>query len=407
MSATTPTSPSAIGRRADDRAALGLALDELLSARTTPPAVFALGEPTHGIAAFPLLRNDILSRLADRGFRSIALEIDFLAAGIVDDYVNGSEAAIDAVLSTGFSHGFGSIPGNRELVEWLREYNAGRAPSERVRFYGFDAPVEYAGAPSPRSALCALADRLPKALLPASVAELDGLLGADAEWTNQAAMFDPAASIGDSDRARALRLIADDLADALHRAGPSLRAADPTGYAEAVIHARTALGLLRYHAAMATPGPDRIGSLSGVRSEMMANNILAIVEREQRRGPTLVFAHNSHLHPRVPDQPAWSNAGALAAFTLGERYLFVATDATPAPVPGTLQGVLAEATPGRALFPARALAAALSPAIASAEPIVRGHFPLTIADLDGADAVVFITDTDGAQHQYWLTSSPA
>lgn len=407
MSATTPTSLSAIGRRADDRAALGLALDELLSARTTPPAVFALGEPTHGIAAFPLLRNDILSRLADRGFRSIALEIDFLAARIVDDYVNGSEAAIDAVLSTGFSHGFGSIPGNRELVEWLREYNAGRAPSERVRFYGFDAPVEYSGAPSPRSALNSLADRLPKTLLPASVAELDGLLGADSEWANQAAMFDPSASIGDSDRARRLRLIADDLTDALHRAGPWLHATDPSGYAEAVVHARTAIGLLRYHAAMATSGPDRIGSLSSVRSEMMADNILTIVGREQQRGPTLVFAHNSHLHPRVPDQPEWNNAGALAAFALGERYLFVATDATPAPVPGTLQGVLAEATPGRALFPARALGAALSPAIVSAEPIVRGHFPLTIADLDGADAVVFITDTDGAQHQYWLTSSPA
>ncbi|MGW4356067.1 erythromycin esterase family protein, partial [Nocardia sp. NPDC004582] len=215
MSATTPTSLSALGRRADDRASLGLALDELLSARTTPPAVLALGEPTHGIAAFPLLRNDILGQLADRGFRSIALEIDFGAAGIVDDYINGSDAAIDTVLSTGFSHGFGSIPGNRELVEWLREYNAGRAPSDRVRFYGFDAPVEYSGAPSPRSALYALADRLPKTLLPASAAQLDALLGADSEWTNPAAMYDPSASIGDSDRARTLRLIADDLADAL------------------------------------------------------------------------------------------------------------------------------------------------------------------------------------------------
>ncbi|MGW4355226.1 erythromycin esterase family protein, partial [Nocardia sp. NPDC004582] len=182
---------------------------------------------------------------------------------------------------------------------------------------------------------------------------------------------------------------------------PSLRATDAAGYADAVIHARTAVGLLRYHAAMATPGPDRIGSLSGVRSAMMADNISAIVEREQRRGPTLVFAHNSHLRPRVPDQPEWSNAGALAAFTLGERYLFVATDAGLDPVPGTLQGVLAEATPGRALFPARALRTALSPAIVSGEPIVRGHFPLTVADLDGADAIVFITDTDGVQHQYW------
>ena len=30
-----------------------------------------------------------------------------------------------------------------------------------------------------------------------------------------------------------------------------------------------------------------------------------------------------------------------------------------------------------------------------------GHLPLNPAELDGADAVIFVADTDGNRHQYW------
>jgi erythromycin esterase-like protein len=397
-----------ICRQLDDPASLGRALDELLAARTEPPILLALGEPTHGIEAFPLLRNELLDHLVvERGYRSIVLETDVFAASVVDDYVGGATADVDKVLATGFSHGFGAVPGNRELVEWLRAHNAGRAPQDRVRFHGFDPPLEISGAPSPRHALSSTNDYLPAALRPESVRDLDALLGDDADWTNQAAMFDPAASIGDSDRARALRIVADDLASTLCRAAPGLRPADPAGYAHAVAHARTAQGLLRYHAAMASPASDRIATLLSLRAEMMAENLLAIVAKEQRRGPSLVFAHNVHLQRSQSDMPvggdevSWGSAGALVALTLGERYVFLATDANPHSDPGTLQGVLAKATTRRALFPTPALRAALPPSIGTGEPIVPGHLPLNPAELDGADAVIFIADTDGKRHQYW------
>ncbi|MEU2035512.1 erythromycin esterase family protein [Nocardia amamiensis] len=404
---STAASLRGIGRQLDDPESLGRALDELLAARTEPPTLLALGEPTHGIEAFPLLRNELLAHLVERGYRSIVLETDVFAASVVDDYVDGATAEIDTVLATGFSHGFGAVPGNRELVEWLRAHNAGRAPQDRVRFHGFDAPLEFSGAPSPRRALSSVNDYLPAALRPESVRDLDALLGEDADWTNQAAMFDPAASVGDSDRARALRIVADDLASALRRAAPGLRATDPSGFDHAVAHARTAQGLLRYHAAMANPAPDRIATLLSLRAEMMAENLLAIVAKEQRRGPSLVFAHNVHLQraqstmPVGGDDVNWCSAGALVELTLGERYMFLATDASPDSDPGTLQRVFAEATTRRALFPAQALHAALTPPIGTGKPIVPGHIPLSPADLNGADAVIFIADTDGKRHQYW------
>lgn len=407
---STATSLRAIGRPLDDPAGLGRAVDELLAARTEPPTVLALGEPTHGVAAFPLLRNDLLAHLVERGYRSIALETDVFAASVVDDYVAGAPMEIDTVLATGFSHGFGAVPGNRELVEWLRAHNADRAPQDRVRFHGFDAPLEFSGAPSPRRALSSVYDYLPDALRPDSARDLDELLGddcEDADWTNQAAMFDPAASVGDSDRARALRVVADDLASALHRAAPGLRLADPARHDRAVAHARTAQGLLRYHAAMATPAPDRIGILLSLRAEMMAENLLAIAAQEQRRGPSLVFAHNVHLRPARSRMSVtggdvnWCSAGALAALALGERYVFVATDASTHSEPGTLQGALAEATNRRAMFPVPALRDALPPSVGTGQPMVRGHIPLSPGELEDAGAVVFVTDTDGRQHQYW------
>ncbi len=400
------TTPRAIGRRIDDAAGLGRTVDELLATRAEPPLLFGLGEPTHGIVAFPVLRNELLAELAGRGYRSIALETDFFAASIVDDYVCGAAADIDRVLATGFSHGFGAVPGNRELVEWLRAHNADLPPRERVRFHGFDAPTEFGSAPSPRRALCAVADYLPAPMRPESAGALDTLLGSDAPWADEAAMFDPAVSVGGSERARALRIVADDLAGALHRAAPALRSADPTRYYRAAAHARTAQGLLRYHAAMADPAPDRIATLMSLRSQMMADNLLAIVDHERRRGPCLAFAHNEHLRRARPATPAdgdvhWCGAGELVEFVLGERYLFVAPDAAPSPDPGTLQSVLSEASSRRTLFPAPALRNTLPPSLGTGKPIVPGHIPLTPADTVSADAIVFITDTDGKRFQYW------
>jgi erythromycin esterase-like protein len=396
-----------IGRGVADGEGLGRAVDEVLASRGGHARVLALGEPAHGVKEFPMLRNDTLAQLVARGFRSVALEIDMLAAEDVDEYVHGKEMAIEEVLERGFSHGFGSVPGNRELVEWLRAYNEGKVAEERVRFYGFDAPTETAIAPSPRRMLMVVRDYLPAELRPESLGELEELLGDDKEWENPAVMYDPGASIGDSERVRRLRIVADDLASTLRRAAPGLRPADPTGYARAETNARLAKGLLRYHAAMARKAPDRVGMLMSLRAEMMADNLLTIVAAEKDRGPTLVFAHNAHLG-RGPatltfgeHEFTWATAGAMVAQTLGDGYVFVATDGSPATEAGTLQGAMASATDRRTLFPAAALRAALPAGIGTGEPMVRGHLPLKVSDLSGADAVVFIADTEGKQHQFW------
>ena len=122
----------------------------LLDARPHPVEVLAAGEPTHGEPAFQTLRNHLLAGLAGRGFRSIVLETDRVRGRRVDAYVrDGADDDLDAVLTDGFSHGWGAFAGNRELVAWLREHNAAVAPDERIAFHGFDAATEIDSAPSP------------------------------------------------------------------------------------------------------------------------------------------------------------------------------------------------------------------------------------------------------------------
>src|SRR5918998_5225874 len=126
----------------------------LLPAR---PRLLALGEPTHGEGTLLDLRNRLFRQLVEQeGYRTIAIESDCLMGLVVDDYVTSGTGTLDEVMERGFSHGFGAAPANRELVRWMRAHNDGRPPYERVRFAGFDGPLEITAAASPRQALTAL-----------------------------------------------------------------------------------------------------------------------------------------------------------------------------------------------------------------------------------------------------------
>ena len=324
----------------------------LLPAR---PRLLALGEPTHGEDVLLDLRNDLFRQLVEQErYQTIAIESDCMMGLVVDDYVTSGTGTLDEVMERGFSHGFGASAANRELVRWMREYNDGRPVSERLRFAGFDGPLEITGAASPRQALTALhgylAAHVDADLLPCAAETLDRLLGADDRWTNPAAMMDPSRSVGQSAEARELRLLADDLVALLAAQTPHLvTVTSREDWHRARLHGRTATGLLRYHFWMADTSPSRLTRLVGLRDQMMADNLRAIAER----GPALVYAHNGHLQRdestmRMGDLPLeWWSAGAIVSAHLGEGYAFLATalgtirhQGVDTPPPDTVEGLL-------------------------------------------------------------------
>ncbi|WP_017625225.1 erythromycin esterase family protein [Nocardiopsis chromatogenes] len=402
----------------------GEAVARYLDTLDSAPALLGLGEPTHGVEAFPLLRNRIIEHLVRyRGFRSVAIEIDGLAGRIVDAFITGGEGDVDEVMERGFSHEFGALPSNRALVAWLREYNADRAPADRVRFYGFDGPMEMMSAPSPRAALMGahgyLVEHLGQARVRHTAERIDGLLGYDAVWAAEAAMMDAAQSVGDTDAARALRAIADDLLALMEAEAPTLReASSDAAYRDAHLLIRTSLGLLRYHSAMAWTAPmaERLAALGGLRDAMMAANLRAVASAEAERGPTLVFAHNAHLWKRRTAMDMggmavrWWCAGALIAPELKDRYVVIASDTAEAEGtdaaegdPGSLQGVLSQALASGgpraregALFPADALrGAGTDGRVLQARSDLKDPRYIPIDGLDGMDAVAFIRGGGG------------
>jgi erythromycin esterase-like protein len=380
-------------------------LAHFLDSLPARPWLLGLGEPTHLAEAFLTLRNEVFRWLVEHeGYRAIAIESDCLAGLVVDEFVAGGSRSLDEVMATGFSHNFGESEANRELVAWMRLYNEQAAPADRLRFYGFDGPTEMMYAPSPRGPLAAvhayLAEHLDGVLLP-SAEMIDDLAGADARWADEAAMLDPSRSIGSAADAVALRLLADDLVTLLEAEAPALIAATSRdAWERACLQGRTAARLLHYHAAMADPSDARFSGLMYRREVMMAANLRAIAER----GPTLVFAQNSHLQKVASSMDffgvrlRWWSAGALVAATTDHRYAFLATAVgsipargLDAPPPDTLEGVLA-AQPAGILPVAEVRAALRGRDVVPRTDMTpqQGYAPLDPQHFIGADGVVFV-----------------
>ncbi|MEU9859017.1 erythromycin esterase family protein [Streptomyces sp. NPDC047974] len=391
----------------------------LLELLGTRPRVLALGEPTHGEDSLLDVRNALFRQLVEEeGYRTVAVESDCLAGLLVDAYVthrapDGTDALDDA-MARGFSHGFGGSPANRALVRWMRAFNEGRPPADRVRFAGLDGPLETSGGESPRRALTALhahlAAHYDAAMLPCTAETLDGLLGEDHRWNEPAAMRDPARSPGRTPEAERLRLITDDL-KALLEALPAPRE-DP-GHHQARLYARTAAGLLRYHASMADPSPARLARLLTLRDSLMAANLLALAAD----GPVLAHAHNTHLQRerstmRMGERPVeWWGAGAIAASRLGREYAFVATAlgtlrhrGVQPPPPDTVEGLLHALPAPHHLVDTRLLARALgtTPPPPRTSPWY-GYAPLNPAHLPTTDALLYVRHTTESD-PWWPTA---
>ncbi|MFC6014639.1 erythromycin esterase family protein [Plantactinospora solaniradicis] len=407
---------------------LGTAPTEFLRSLATRPRLLGLGEPTHGEEAFPELRNQLFRHLVQHeGYRSIAIESDCLAGLLVDGFVADGVGSLDGVIRHGFSHGFGNSEASRELVEWMRCYNRDRPAVDRLRFFGFDAPIELASAASPQAALIALhgylASHVDTDLIPCTADAIIELTGDDERWTNPEAAMDPTRSVGSSTDVTELRLVTDDLLALLVSQSPHLIAR--TSYEEwwrARLHGRTGAGLLRYHAGMAENSPARVARLLGVRDAMMADNLNAIMENQARRGPTLVFAHNSHLRKdpsRWELPPGWGalagrtlqwwSAGAIVHAQVGDQYAFLASalgvarhQGLDVPPADTLEGVLAALPEDRYVMNSARLADALRGAEVSVTTRTdtstnHGYFPLDPDHLEDTDGVIFIKEITEAR----------
>lgn len=101
--------------------------------------VFGLGEATHGTKEFFAVKRRLVEFLVtELDVRLFGLEANFSETLALDRYVVTGEGDPEDALA-GVYFWTWNTEEMLALVEWLREYNAGRPREEKVRFYGFDA----------------------------------------------------------------------------------------------------------------------------------------------------------------------------------------------------------------------------------------------------------------------------
>ncbi len=398
----------------DSSESLSASIDRIIASLGDSVELLGFGEALHGGEEILVLRNRLFQRLVEEhGYSAIAIESSFPRARVVNDYFSGrGPANYEAVREAGFSHGFGRLEANRELVEWMRAYNSDPTHQIKLQFYGFDSPTEMTFSDSPRHVLHFVLDYL-ASIDGVSAKErrerIDHLLGQDSDWENPAAMMDPSESVGLSPAATALRIETEDLISELQVRRPELVAeSEESRYLEAVHYAKVARQLLNYHAVLARKSGDRIVGGLGLRDSMMAENLEYIVARERGRGKVLAYAHNSHLSRGKAewqlgaDLLAWWPAGAHLAEIFGPRYAAIGTavgvsdeNGIVEPEPGTLEARLA-AAPGPGLFVPTHGGQGLSDSEIESLPIRSGcvknptYFPLTTRSFTDFDWLAFL-----------------
>jgi erythromycin esterase-like protein len=315
---------------------LNAAADKTIASLGDAVELLGFGEALHSGEDILILRNRLFERLvAAHGYSAIAIESSFPMAQIVNEYVAGrGPASYEAVQDAGFGQGFGRLEANRELVEWMRRYNADPSHRVKLRFYGFDIPTgTITGPASPSQVLEFVLDYL-TSIDSASGQEhrqrIQSLLGEDSEWENTAALADPTKSVGLSPAATSLRIETEDLITELRTRGPELVArSDASQYSEALQYASVARQLLNFHAAIARK--SGAADLLGIRDASMADNLAFIVGRERGRGKVLAFAHNRHVQRGKArwvagmDVYTWWPAGSHLDQLFGPRYAVIGT----------------------------------------------------------------------------------
>ena len=101
--------------------------------------IVIFGDAVEGAAEPLQMRNRLFRYLVEKkGFTTIVLESGILEGKAVDDYIGGRPGDFDQIMAQGITTGFSGYTGNRDLVRWMRQWNADPARKRKLHFFGFD-----------------------------------------------------------------------------------------------------------------------------------------------------------------------------------------------------------------------------------------------------------------------------
>ena len=295
--------PFSLEKSEESTSAFDKTVDKVVASLGNEVQLLGFGEALHGGEDLLTVRNQLFKRLVTRhGYSAISIESSFSRAWLVNEYVAGrgpAKSYDDLLGGRGFSQGVGEVEANRELVEWMKHYNADAAHKVTLRFYGCDIPSGTTGVEGPGGVLQFSLGYL-SCIDAASGKDhrdkIESLLAQVKDWENPLAWADNTKSPGLSAPAAALRLEIEDLITELRTRRPELVAKQGSErYLDALQGAMVARQVANFHASLARQTGEPLAGPRGIRDALMADNLGYAVERERGRGKVLAFAHNGHL----------------------------------------------------------------------------------------------------------------
>lgn len=248
-------------RKIEGIESLGISFEDL----TIPEdaMVVAIGEATHGNREFQTVKLEMLQKMVDEGnCHSISFEISVGEGAIINEVIHDPDSDIDSIVAS-VDYPIYDTQGIVDLLEWMKEYNTGRAYEDSVCFYGFDMQGSVRGIEFIATHL----DELGNLITEEEKARITELhtMGEGAEYSDREMFSD----------------IADRLAESVD---PVICMADLC--AGAVVQSIDAPSF--------EEKPDEYGEF---RDGSMAANVMNIYELEAERGNTriLITAHNGHV----------------------------------------------------------------------------------------------------------------
>jgi erythromycin esterase len=260
----------------------------------------------HGAHEPLAFRNRLFRFLVERkGFTAIALESGFTESISARSFIEGGAGDAETAARTGLSSGFGQYPENRELIQWMRDYNAtaSSAGHHKIRLYGID--ITAGGRKNGPwlaidSALTFLSRSDPTVAQKLRHSLSDSLSGIDTREFGSL----PAAAQAEFDTS------IKEIAKAMRKSRKSLiaRSSDEE-YSWALHNLDVARQLAKCLPITPPPKADMNAWARAMtcRDSGMAENVRWAFENEGRQGRLLVFAHNGHVMSAKEDGRRMAN----------------------------------------------------------------------------------------------------
>jgi erythromycin esterase len=255
--------------------------------------VVGLGDGTHGTHEFYTIKLRAIEYLVrERGFDVVTFEAPVAHWEQLNDYVLGG--AVDprvplADAASIISYGFWNTEEILALLEWMREYNLHRGNRPPLQILGTDVHGQVADW---------------KAVV-AYLRTVDPAMAADAESEY--------ACIGENNYAQTCRDQATRVRDAVAAARDRLIAASTEhAYEAALLAARAAVQAQAW-------------SVTSLRDQSMAENVLWIRDHRSATGRVLYWAHDAHVAKAQMEFASVTPAGLLLENALGDGYFILGT----------------------------------------------------------------------------------